>query len=111
MPRGDATGPMGMGPMTGRAAGFCAGPGYANNAGGRGFGMGFGRGGGFRRRNRFFATGVPGRTGFGNFAAPFQKADPETEKQVLKRETEYLQAEMDAIKKRLDELTAQGQSK
>jgi hypothetical protein len=100
--------------MTGRAAGFCAGPGYANNAGGRGFGMGFGRGvgfggrgGGFRRRNRFFATGVPGRAGFGNFAAPFQKADPETEKQVLKRETEYLQAEMDAIKKRLDELTAQ----
>ena len=25
MPRGDGTGPMGMGPMTGRAAGFCAG--------------------------------------------------------------------------------------
>jgi len=33
MPWGDGTGPMGMGPMTGRAAGFCAGygvPGYAN---------------------------------------------------------------------------------
>ena len=33
MPRGDRTGPMGMGPMTGRAAGYCAGygvPGYAN---------------------------------------------------------------------------------
>ena len=31
MPRGDQTGPAGMGPMTGRAAGFCAGystPGY-----------------------------------------------------------------------------------
>ncbi len=25
MPRGDQTGPRGMGPMTGRAAGFCAG--------------------------------------------------------------------------------------
>ena len=33
MPRGDRTGPAGMGPMTGRAAGFCAGfpvPGYIN---------------------------------------------------------------------------------
>jgi hypothetical protein len=31
MPRGDGTGPGGMGPMTGRAAGYCAGynvPGY-----------------------------------------------------------------------------------
>ena len=76
MPRGDSTGPMGMGPMTGRQAGYCAGynmPGYLNNAGGRGMGMGFGRGanfggrgGGFRRRNRFFATGVPGRAWFGD---------------------------------------------
>jgi hypothetical protein len=39
MPGGDGTGPGGMGPMTGRAAGFCAGfpaPGYANPVGGRG---------------------------------------------------------------------------
>ena len=38
MPRGDGTGPMGMGPMTGRAAGYCAGypvPGYMNPTGGR----------------------------------------------------------------------------
>lgn len=35
MPRGDGTGPTGMGPMTGRAAGYCAGyatPGFANPA-------------------------------------------------------------------------------
>jgi len=40
MPGGDRTGPAGMGPMTGRAAGFCAGypvPGYMNPAGARGF--------------------------------------------------------------------------
>ena len=46
MPRGDRTGPMGMGPMTGRGAGFCAGfnvPGFMNAVSGRG-GMGFGRG-------------------------------------------------------------------
>jgi len=33
MPAGDGTGPIGLGPMTGRAAGYCSGypvPGYAN---------------------------------------------------------------------------------
>ena len=37
MPRGDGTGPAGMGPMTGRGAGYCAGyghPGFANPVGG-----------------------------------------------------------------------------
>jgi len=121
MPRGDSTGPMGMGPRTGRAAGFCAGfemPGYTNNTGRRGPGMGFGhvanlggRGGGFRRRNRFFTAGVPGRAQFGRFAASFQQADPETEKQELKSQAEYLQSEMDAIKRRLDGLNAKAQTK
>ncbi len=47
MPRGDGTGPMGLGPMTGRAAGYCAGfsaPGFINPMGGR---LGLGRGRGF----------------------------------------------------------------
>ncbi|MDP8236906.1 MAG: DUF5320 domain-containing protein [Candidatus Erginobacter occultus] len=38
MPRGDGSGPAGMGPMTGRAVGFCAGypsPGFVNPYGGR----------------------------------------------------------------------------
>ncbi|MFZ2147487.1 MAG: DUF5320 domain-containing protein [Sedimentisphaerales bacterium] len=38
MPLGDGTGPAGMGPMTGRAAGYCAGypvPGYMNPVVGR----------------------------------------------------------------------------
>ena len=38
MPRGDRTGPSGLGPMTGRGAGDCAGysiPGYANRLFGR----------------------------------------------------------------------------
>ena len=39
MPAGDGTGPAGLGPMTGRAAGYCAGypaPGYMNPVAGRG---------------------------------------------------------------------------
>jgi hypothetical protein len=42
MPAGNGTGPMGMGPMTGRAAGYCAGyplPGFANPMLGRGRGF------------------------------------------------------------------------
>ena len=68
MPGGDRTGPIGMGPRTGRGAGFCAGygtPGYANAPGfGRGRG-GRGRGGrGFGFRGR----GGPGG-GYGPWAA------------------------------------------
>jgi len=121
MPRGDSTGPMGMGPMTGRQAGYCAGynmPGFLNTAGRRGMGMGLGRGanaggrgGGLRRRNRFFAAGVPGRAWLGGPATPFHQADPEREKQALKSQAEDLQSEMDAIKKRLGELNAKAQAK
>lgn len=67
MPRGDGTGPMGMGPMTGRAAGYCAGfdvPGYMNAAPGSGYGMGRGFGRGFmglgRRRAFGWGSGYPG---------------------------------------------------
>jgi hypothetical protein len=114
---------MGMGPMTGRGAGYCAGynmPGYLNNAGGRGFGMGYGRGfgfgrgfrgGGFGWRNRFYATGVPGRAWFGGYTAPFQNVDPEMEKKALQQDAEVLKSEMDAIKKRLEELDAKPKNK
>ena len=47
MPRGDGTGPAGVGSKTGRAMGICAGfkvPGYANPGGERGCGIGLGRG-------------------------------------------------------------------
>jgi hypothetical protein len=47
MPRGDRTGPSGLGPRTGRAAGYCAGypiPGFMNPEPGFGRGLGFGRG-------------------------------------------------------------------
>jgi len=69
MPWGDRTGPWGLGPMTGRAAGYCAGypvPGYMNPIPGfgfgRGWGMGFGRGWG---RGRGFGFGRGWGMGFG----------------------------------------------
>ncbi len=68
MPRGDGTGPMGAGPMTGRGAGFCTGtgmPGFANGGGLRGGGSRGGRGGGYGGggrgyRNQYWATGLTG---------------------------------------------------
>lgn len=128
MPAGNGTGPWGMGPMTGRAAGFCAGygvPGYLNPLPGRGFrlgqgfggqfGMGFGRGRGGGRgwRNMFYATGSPGWARFGGAAYPaaYPKPDPEWEKQALKSQAEALQAEMEEIKKRLSELEVAPEAK
>ncbi len=112
MPRGDKTGPMGMGPMSGRGAGYCGGsgmPGYANAAPGRGFSMGAGRGrgcggGGRGHRNMFYATGLPGWMRFGGYAAPYQKPDPKIEKQTLRNQAAALQSELDSIKQRLDEI-------
>jgi len=108
---------MGMGAMTGRAAGYCTGfgmPGFANAMLGRGFGMGFGRGRGFGGpgfggggrgwRHWFHATGLPGWARFGGYASPYQKPDPELEKQTLKNQAEVLQSELEFIKKKLGEI-------
>ena len=65
MPYGNGMGPAGMGPMSGRAAGFCAGfgmPGYEAPRPGRssGVGLGHGGGGGGRGwRHVFRASGLP----------------------------------------------------
>lgn len=109
MPAGNGTGPMGMGPMTGRGAGYCAGygmPGYMNPAfgGGMGFGRGFGRGRGRGWRNMFYATGLPGYARFGAGAFAPTAPDPALEKQALKNQAEALRSEMEAIRKRLEEL-------
>ena len=108
MPRGDRTGPLGMGPKTGRAAGFCAGndrPGFMNPAGG-GMGVGRGAGGGGGRgrgrRNMFLATGLPGWQRFG--AAP--AVAPETETQLLREQVSALQAGLETVLRRLEELSA-----
>jgi len=109
---------MGAGAMAGRGMGFCAGysmPGYANATPWAGGWCGFGRGRGFRNGGRgwrqgFAATGMPGRVRFGNYGAsygnwaPYSQNDPEMEKQALKTQADFLQSELDQIKKRLEDI-------
>ena len=126
MPGGDGTGPAGLGPMTGRAAGYCAGypaPGYMSG-GGRGLGRGFGgRGGGRGWRNRFYATGLTGwqRAAMGwpafggvmppvaAYGSPFAPAiSAEQQIDALKGQAEYFEDALDGIRKRIEELEAKG---
>ena len=130
MPGGDGTGPAGMGPMTGRAAGFCAGypvPGFMNPVGGRGYwgrgrgfwGRGGGRGGGRGWRNWYYATGLPGWAraaygypAWGGAVAPYplypgpvaQTVAPEQELASLKQQAQYFKEAVDEINKRIEEL-------
>ncbi len=121
MPRGDRTGPAGMGPMTGRAFGYCAGygaPGYASapgpgrgmawgfgrarGRGGYGLGMGWGRGHGYNGP-AYYGWDPAAGPAMGPAMGP---AAPENQKQMLKDEMaaleermHYLQREMDAMEK------------
>ena len=119
MPKGDRTGPMGLGARRGRAAGFCSGydvPGYANTEIPRGFGMGRNRmnpgwcafpGGGRGRRQGYSAWG-PQRPGyFGGYSAAPQPFNPELEKETLENRILALKSELEAIGKRLNELSSQ----
>mgnify|MGYP001344826131 CR=1 FL=1 len=104
-----------MGPMTGRAAGYCAGfdmPGFMNPIPGRGMGSGWGRGRGRGRgwRHGYLATGLPGWArwswplAYG--AAPVPGAPQETD--ALKAQAANLEKALDEIRKRITELeTAQ----
>jgi len=108
MPRGDGTGPAGLGPMTGRAAGYCAGypvPGFANPIPGRGSGFGYGRGLGLgfrggRRSFPYFGTGYgyPSGTSFGTESTPQQEIE------ALQNQSKYLQDALEGINKRIAEL-------
>jgi len=106
MPGGNGTGPQGMGPMTGRGAGFCAGnsiTGYINPTAGRRLGMGAGRGlgmgagRGVARGGRCFG-GIRPR---GNSLA-YQDSDS------LKNYAKHLELELESAKKRLEEIEVAG---
>lgn len=106
MPGGDRTGPLGHGPMTGRAAGYCAGyeiPGYANpNYPGYGRGFGFGRGFGrryWRRGRGFWRRGV--------YPHPYYSTEipGEEEKTYLENSIKELEEEIKHIRERIKELS------
>lgn len=105
MPGGDGSGPMGMGQMTGRGAGFCAGfgmPGFANRYGGFGRGAGRGLGMGFRARfvqNWNYTTPSPARAWHPGVV---------DEQAQLKNQAEVLKAQLDALQKRINELEKNG---
>jgi len=115
MPRGDGTGPGGLGPMTGRAAGYCAGypvPGYMNPYGGRlglgfGYGRGYGRGFGRGYRRGFWPAYpypvTPPPTAYaGGFYQP--PVEPKQEMEMLAEEAKALKEQLEAINKRVSEL-------
>jgi hypothetical protein len=89
MPRRDGTGPMGVGPMTGRGLGWCTGV----NAGW--YGAGFG-------------LGLACRRGFGRWFGRGYAVNPyinlknvNTPRQMLEMQKEMLQNSLDAINKQL----------
>ena len=123
MPRGDRTGPLGMGPMTGRAAGYCAGypvPGYMNPYGGRGmaFRRGFrGRGGGQGRGRGFGWFGYPGVSYPSPVkpppAQPWVDPEPYDEKaelDALHAQAHSLEVMLTDIRNRMEELEKQTSS-
>jgi len=104
MPGGNGTGPSGMGSMTGRGAGYCAGysiPGSANPTFGRGMGLGFrgGRGGRWARPYGGYAYNyspyVPGYN-----PAPSR----EQEMSALQSQVQNLKGALEQIQKRISEL-------
>jgi hypothetical protein len=107
MPRGDGTRPVGLGPMTGRAAKHCRGyviPDFVNPT----FGCGFGRGGG-RGLHRGFWDSFPG---FAVNVAPmlFYQAYPVSgtdqvaEARMLENQITMVEQSLKNAKERLNEL-------
>ncbi len=107
MPRGDRTGPNGMGPRTGRGAGFCSGfdrPGYMNGGAGTGFGYGRGMGRGYGRGMGFGRGFGYGYAPVGGYAAPYVPYSKETEKGYLENEISVLKEQLKASEARLADL-------
>ncbi len=118
MPGGDRTGPRGLGSMTGRGLGYCAGydsPGYT-----KGFGMGFGQGWG---RARGVGRGLGRGVGYGrgrgwSYRSPIYtpvytsypsgnipKITPENQLTMLQQEKEYLETDLNGIKSAIDDIS------
>ncbi|EQB22707.1 hypothetical protein UNSWDHB_3021 [Dehalobacter sp. UNSWDHB] len=108
MPRGDGTGPQGMGSMTGRGAGFCAGamPGFRNTGNARGMNKGNGRGGcggrGFRRMNCVNGFSEEGRFDYPIYYGVNMPVG--SEKEFLSKKVKFLENQLQFMKERLNEV-------
>ena len=104
MPRGDKKGPIGQGPMTGRAMGYCVGndvPGYMEDRPGLGLARGF-RGG----RNAGAGRGMGKRWSMSN-ASPYEEnlaPTKEEERNYLSRQAERLKRTLNEVEQRINEL-------
>lgn len=102
MPRRDGTGPMGLGPLSGRGLGFCIGANVGDY--GVGFGRGIGRGIGFGRgigHDMRFVYGC--RRDFGRYYD--EELIGLTDKEILTKQKELLQKRLDLVGKQLENLT------
>ncbi len=111
MPRGDGTGPQGLGPMTGGGFGYCAGYGVSGFADpirrGLGRGTAWGRGGGGGRGLAFRRGGSGFAPPYAGFVPPVAGAYPAAapdEETVLKSHVSVLEEQLAAVKGRLQEL-------
>lgn len=98
MPRGDGTGPMGYGQLTGRRMGYCAGydmPGFANPGN---FGFGRGRGGG---------RGMAWRRGGWGGPAAYPVVPPVAPQVAQAPDSNQLKGQIDALERSLAALKQQ----
>jgi hypothetical protein len=102
MPRGNGTGPTGMGPMTGRGAGCCTSA-TVTGLGAPAMRCGMGRGFGHGYRRMFQVTGVPGwmRSGKGT---DWDASNSNIEKASLITQVENLENQLLRTKARLKSL-------
>ena len=98
MPRGNGTGPMGMGAMSGKGLGNCIVYGLPVLAGAL-MGMGFGRRRGNNGNNGNNGTRM-GRRFFGNRAS----GQDQNNLEVLKEQAETLRQSLESVSKSIDEL-------
>ena len=109
MPRGNRTGPFGMGPRTGRAMGYCSGydaPGFMNPGPGMGFGAGRGMRRGMGMGRGFWRFGAAYPPVYGAFAAP--QMSEKDEMSILEEEAAFLSRRQQQISERMDELKTKG---
>lgn len=115
MPGGDGTGPLGMGPMTGRRAGYCAGFGisgfpYQPFSGygrwGRGLGLGRRFGCGFGRGIGWLGLAAGGALLTRNMLGTASRAD---ERAVLVEQAIAIGEALKGIKQRLSDLERSGE--